>query len=253
MIKLSFMNIKGGVGKTSITFQIAGMLSDRGKRVLCVDCDAQNNLTKSFFKEIPDTTLYDVLFNDVDIKEAIYTPYETEKLNNLDVIPSSYQLFNYIKGDPLILQKKLSSIESYYDFCLIDVNPSVSLILTSVLCCLNYIVGVLDLSVDSINGFEFLKNDLIDENIQRINPNLKILGILINNINKNTIFANDLLKHCKNKYKNLLFNTYINNSIINKESRAIMKPLIEYDIKHPCTVAFSELTSEILKRTGVKI
>ena len=48
---LTFFNNKGGVGKTSLVYHLAWMLSERGERVLACDLDPQANLTASFLSE----------------------------------------------------------------------------------------------------------------------------------------------------------------------------------------------------------
>ena len=48
---LTFFNNKGGVGKTSLVFHLAWMLSEMGKRVVAIDLDPQANLTSAFLPE----------------------------------------------------------------------------------------------------------------------------------------------------------------------------------------------------------
>jgi len=46
--RIIISNLKGGVGKTMSAFQLAGFLSGRGYKTLCIDCDPQGNLTRAF-------------------------------------------------------------------------------------------------------------------------------------------------------------------------------------------------------------
>lgn len=65
MRKLTFFNHKGGVGKTTLTFNVARALQDLGHRVLLVDADPQCNLTSMHLEE----KLIDALMDESDIDD----------------------------------------------------------------------------------------------------------------------------------------------------------------------------------------
>lgn len=253
MQKVLLGTVKGGTGKTNTAYQLSACLSERGYRVINIDCDAQNNLTKAMLGKAPDEGLFDVLCNKCNITDVVYTPYEDiDKLKNIDIIPCNYNLFNYKEGKSTILLEKLKPIESFYDICIIDTNPSLSAILTNAIVACNYVLGVLDASLDSVEGFEFLKNNIIDEIKETINPNLKIIGILLNNNNRNTQFSSELLQVVNKKYKDLMFKSMITPSTIHKESRAARLPLVEYCPRHQATLQLNDLTIELIKRLEIE-
>ncbi|MFN8218492.1 MAG: AAA family ATPase, partial [Solirubrobacterales bacterium] len=70
---IAFANQKGGVAKTTTTLNLAVALAESGHRVLCIDLDPQGNLTMSqgIDPDKVETSLYDVLVNDVPISEII--------------------------------------------------------------------------------------------------------------------------------------------------------------------------------------
>lgn len=111
-------NLKGGVGKTTATVNLAYSFSKLGKRILVIDLDPQCNCTPFFTKaNNQGFTVNDVLLNPGSIKKAIYRT----KYNNIDII----------KGDTTIeafpelfsLKTSLQAIEDAYDICLIDTRP----------------------------------------------------------------------------------------------------------------------------------
>ena len=57
---ISFINRKGGTGKTTLSLNISAILADKGYKVLLIDTDAQGNLTNTFIQD-PKKTLYDVM------------------------------------------------------------------------------------------------------------------------------------------------------------------------------------------------
>lgn len=247
--RIVFSNIKGGTGKSTLMYQIGSCLSDRGYKVLFVETDAQHNLSDSIFNKVPDIGLFDLMTDKVTINDVVYTPYDgIDRLKNIDIIPCDYNLFNYVKGSPLELTERLKLIEPFYDIIMLDTNPSLSAILTNALVYSDKIIGVLDSSISSVRGLEFLKDTVIREIQEKVKPNVEFLGVILNNNNRNTQFSDELLKLCERNYGNLMFKTIVAHSVIYKESNAARIPLIEYCPRHQATMQINDLTIEIIKR-----
>lgn len=122
---ISVWNEKGGVGKTTISFNVATILANRGKRVLCLDFDPQANLTSFFEKDMQrkhskkdigqlaicnfdgmDKSTYKSKFNNLDyVRGCNYEP-------NLDSIMS--------------LRTALTGMDRIYDYCIVDCHPDFS-------------------------------------------------------------------------------------------------------------------------------
>ncbi len=76
MVIICFANNKGGVGKTTITMNLAGALSNK-KKVLLVDLDPQSNLTNVFSQnqKSNNPSIADLFYEDIDLQEIIKTTY----------------------------------------------------------------------------------------------------------------------------------------------------------------------------------
>jgi len=87
---ICFANNKGGVGKSTLTMNLGGALSEIGKRTLLVDLDPQANLTSTFVDngQSQALTVADIIYDDTDIEEAI----KATKIDNLALLPSSSKL-----------------------------------------------------------------------------------------------------------------------------------------------------------------
>lgn len=126
MRKVSIMNIKGGVAKTTSTANLGACLSQQNKKVLLIDIDPQSNLTKLFKAySMDDLSVSDVLLDkNLDMHKVIRkTDFES-----IDIVPANINL-TFAERSILIdntrsqqnrLAKALKFIESEYDYCLID-------------------------------------------------------------------------------------------------------------------------------------
>lgn len=254
-IKITFANIKGGVGKSTSIFQIAAILSDRGYKILVVDCDPQGNISSNFFGDTIPRGINELLLSQATINDVIFQPYsDIENLKNIYVISSNVDLFYIEDNDPSFsntffnkLNILLSPIENNFDFILLDTNPSPNLTNSMAYCYTDFFIGVLDVSLHSIKGFNYLMT-IIDDIKKTVNPNSKILGMLINCSDRKTNFNRDVISTIKDNYGSLVFETTITRYVKNSESQALSFPLINYAPNDITVGQYSSLVAEIIKR-----
>jgi chromosome partitioning protein len=251
-------NVKGGTGKTNVSFQISGFLSALGYKVLCIDADPQHNLTKSYINYTPDNGLMELLNDECSFTDIVIQPYkDNDVLSNIYLLPCNYDLFFFNNDNGNNKPNKLKTIMDAeydkgnlnYDVILIDTNPAISLINTNVFVYADNIIGVLDTSLDSLEGFKYLETKVIKPIQEKVNPNLKLFGIVINN-NSKTNFSMAMLKTVTRLYGDLVFDEIISTSVKNKESRASKQPLVTYCPKHSSYTQFESLTKEFVERLG---
>ncbi|MEM8867544.1 MAG: AAA family ATPase [Verrucomicrobiota bacterium] len=145
--KISFINYKGGVGKTSLVVNLAASLAESGKRVLLVDLDAQSNSSIWLMRlerwNPLNTADIGHLFSIFDpgvcrlrdcVERDVVRGTEGEVLlPGLDLVPATFTLvdlehdFESPEGRPAfdIFQEQLAEIEDDYDFILFDCPPNV--------------------------------------------------------------------------------------------------------------------------------
>ena len=129
---IALANQKGGVGKTTTSINLGASLVELGQKVLLIDTDAQGNATSGLGvqKSTIEREIYDVLINDVPIKETIIPTSH----KGLDIVPATIQLSGAeIELTPMMaretrLRDAIDDVKDDYDYILIDCPPSLGLL-----------------------------------------------------------------------------------------------------------------------------
>lgn len=143
---ISFLNQKGGVGKTTMAYNTACALNELGKSVLCLDLDPQANLSLLFGLEV-DIHIHHLLINSQRELKALHVPIHLNDVlktkNGIDIIPAGQDLSGFeltVAGinfpRQLILKSFLekNGILQKYDIIIIDGPPTLGLLVVNILC-----------------------------------------------------------------------------------------------------------------------
>lgn len=201
---IAFLNHKGGVGKTTVTANLAAELADKGNKVLLIDFDSQADLSKAIGIKYTsdDIDLYtdelniasaaeEVVFgirkNEEFLSDIEKYIHKTEVSENIDIIPGSLKiqdLLLMISGytpRERVITEVVGKIKELleYNYILIDNHPSIGLDFQNVAIASDYIVIVTEPTEFSVDGLMTLTSQL---NLIKkyFNPQLQIAGILIN-------------------------------------------------------------------------
>jgi chromosome partitioning protein len=149
---IALMNQKGGVGKTTMAFNIAHAFAHQGKKVLCLDMDPQANFTSLFDISTPDLHIHHLLVNTIKELKALHTSAlisdvivktKQEDGVQIDLLPAGQELSGFeltVAGinapRQLILKKFIEKYElrSQYDVIVIDGPPTLGLLVVNILC-----------------------------------------------------------------------------------------------------------------------
>ena len=251
MKTISIYNIKGGVSKTTTAINLSSELAAQGNRVLLIDNAPQANATTGIGLHAGEThSILEVMTKKVEIQDAIT---ETD-IKNLDLLPSHIR---YITGDSKIgahairLLRALEKIKDNYDFCLIDNDPAINILSTNSLVASDYVIIPIRIDKYALDGFGYLLNTI--ESIQEdYNPNLKILGVLLTQYEKNTTVMSSLKTDLEEKLGDMVFNTVIRKNIKLVESPFYGQPVNVYDRSSYGAKDYLALTEEVLQRVQEK-
>lgn len=253
-------NQKGGVGKTSITCNLAAISASQGYRTLVLDLDVQGNTTHYLVGEI-DAEAYPAEAQGVAglFKQTVgprkmrnnpdsfvwETPYE-----NLYLMPSSpvlTQLEKELESRYKIykLRDALDKLDEEYDRIYIDTPPNFNFFSKSSLIAADTVLVPFD--CDS-----FARQSLyaLMENIAELqedhNPDLEVEGIIINQFNSQARLPGELVAELEEEGYPVL-STYLNTSVKMKESHREHRPLIDMAPSHKLTAQYLDLHAELEK------
>lgn len=219
---ITFGNMKGGVGKTTTAAMTAYALSDMGYNTLLVDLDAQGNATTLLLKTYEELHGQKANFNETLMMAIAHDDVGSIRINvksNLDLLPSYRDfadftefLYERYPKDKLKRQSHLKrlfeGLKGHYDYILIDVPPTKSLVLDNALNMSDYAVLVMQSQERSFVGAELFIDELI-KITENGNPNLDILGILPVILKKDSKIDQSVMERAKTKYTDLLFDVTI--------------------------------------------
>lgn len=234
---IAFINQKGGVGKSILSFNIGAMLSFNKKKVLFIDLDAQSTLTDM---AIPSTvpyqaTLFDVLKSKMDIKKAIV---HTE---NYDILPGDIQIASLEhKLNKNALKEILEPVSNDYDYIILDCPPALGMMNITALYAADKIISVVKPDIVSTRGLS-----LLNQTIKNEVPGKTINAVVINQYKKRKI--SDLtIEIIKQDYP--VLSTVIRDTSALAEAASISKSIVEYAKNSNGYKDIEEATNELLTK-----
>jgi chromosome partitioning protein len=249
---IALCNQKGGVGKTTSTINLGAALAEFGRRVLLVDFDPQGALSVGLGIQPHqlERTTYDLLMERrVGIDEVLLkTGVAGMDLlpSNIDLSAAEVQLVNEVAREQS-LARSLAPVRNEYDFILVDCQPSLGLLTVNALTASDGVIIPLECEFFSLRGVALLI-DTIDKVQQRLNPNLRLEGILATMYDGRTLHGREVFTRVLEAFGDKVFDTVISRTVRFPETTVAGEPITSWAPTSNGAVAYRELAMEVLSR-----
>ncbi len=246
---VTIANQKGGVGKTTTAVNLSTCLAKAGKKVLMIDADPQGNATSGLgIEKETQYSVYDVMINDVSIREAL----KDSSVKNLKVCPSNINLAGAevelvsMMSREHRLKEKVDEIKDDFDYIIIDCPPSLGLITLNAFTAANTVLIPIQCEYYALEGLGQLINT-INLVKRHLNKEFEVEGALLTMFDIRTNLSNQVVREVKNYFGDKVYKTVIPRNVKLSEAPSYGMPITVYDPKSKGAKCYEKFTKEFLK------
>lgn len=246
---IAVCNQKGGVGKTTTAVNLGAYLATLGRRALLVDFDPQANASSALGS------------NPMEVEPSVYHGILGLAKPDDIIRPSILFNYHYVPAAPHLagalvelvnmeereyfLRKFLNQLRHQYDYILIDLPPSLSLLTVNGLIASDEILIPVQAEYYSLEGLGQLLStiDLIRDNMGH---DIKITGAVLTMYNKKERLSREVAKDLQRNFPHKLFDLGIPRTVALAEAPSFSKPILLYKPDSLGALAYRRLAEDIV-------
>jgi chromosome partitioning protein len=250
---ISLCNQKGGVGKTTSAINLGAAIAEVGRRVLLVDFDPQGALSAGLGVQPHqlDRTTYNLLMErDVHVDDVLLkTSVQGVDLlpSNIDLSAAEIQLVGEVAREQT-LARALAPVLDDYDYVLIDCQPSLGLLTVNALTASQGVIIPLECEFFSLRGVALLI-DTIEKVQERLNPQLKLDGILATMYDGRTNHGREVFSRVLEAFGDTVYDTVIARTVRFPETTVAGEPITSWAPNSSGAKAYRDLAREVIARS----
>lgn len=242
---IGFFNQKGGTAKTTSTLNVAAALAELGRSVLTFDLDPQASLSMATGIDVSaiDLSVYDLLLDEAVGAADVALP---TSIPGVDIVPShpdlaaaELELLNVLERERQLDHRLRSADLDGYDYVLIDAPPALNIISINILVAIQELVIPIEPHPLSIMVLHRLFETV--GRIQRLNPDLVVLGFLPTKVHHSSRLAADMLTTLEVQYPDVPLLPLVPLSVKGAESTAERTSILKYMPKSSIAAAYRDV------------
>lgn len=246
---IAICNAKGGVGKTTTSVNLGSFLAKHGRKTLVIDFDPQANASSALGHNVlgDDPTVYHGII-------GAHTPHSIIKSSavfGLSFIPSGPSLAGALvelvnlEEREYKLRKLLSEIRHHYDYILIDLPPSLSLLTVNGLVAADEVLIPVQAEYYSLEGLGQLLHtvNLVRQNLRH--P-LRVAGAVLTMYDRRERLSREVGRNLRRHFPHYVYEVEIPKSIALAEAPSFARPVMLHDPKSAGALAYERLAREIM-------
>jgi len=249
---IAIANQKGGVGKTTTAINLAGALAEQGYRLLCVDMDAQANLTVGLGINLGtvERSMADVLADSRATMDEVVLPTQTPGIDvapsTLELASTEVELFTAIGREQALREALAGWAQNQYDYILVDCPPTLGLLTINGLVAADSVIIPVQTQYYALKGLTALLKVINQIRAKGLNRDLRVMGLLPTFYDGRTILGREMLDELRELGDHHVFSSIIRQTVKLGEAPLTGRPVTAYASSSEAARSFRELAREVI-------